>query len=337
MVQIHFLNVGKGDCTWIKHANGANTVIDVSLATSDELLKAKDPVTEMFSARINSVKGNFNQAASPENPIKYLQRFGVHSIFRFILSHPDMDHMDGMKSFFDVFKPTNFWDTKNNKPKPNFKKPCRYSEEDWDFYQSIRGNKDNPKCLYLHSGAQGKYFNESDDSRSHNSLHVLSPKDTLIEEANKHENYNDCSYVLLYKTCGFKILFCGDAGNKTFEHLLASHKADISNIDLLIAPHHGRRGDIDFSFLDTMKPQLTFFGNANSEHLAYDEWNRRGLRKITNNQAGTLIADFVDERMNVYAKHEVFARNYNPNTFKEENLDAWYLESFFNNHKYSEI
>jgi hypothetical protein len=95
----------------------------------------------------------------------------------------------------------------------------------------------------------------------------------------------------------------------------------------LIAPHHGRKGTIDFSFLDVMKPKLTFFGNANSEYLAYEEWRKRGLEKITNNQAGSLIAAFEDNNMNVYARHEVFTKNYNPNTFKNDSLDALYLGS----------
>ncbi len=328
MLQIHFLNVGNGDCTWIKHANGANSVIDVCLAKAENLSKAQDAVTEMFSAKANSVKGNFNQAASPENPIEYLQQFGVNSIFRFILSHPDMDHMDGLQDFFKTFSPANFWDTKNNKPKPDFSKPCRYSEEDWDFYQSIRDSKKNPVCLYLYDGSKGKFYNKNEDGTSGgNGLKILSPITSLITEANKCGDYNDCSYVLLYKTGEFKILFCGDSGNKTFEHLLAHHNADISDIDLLIAPHHGRKGDIDFSFLDVMTPKLTFFGNADSKDLAYNEWNRRGLEKITNNQAGTLIADFVDNDMNVYAKNETFSKSYNSDTFKNEKLNAWYLGS----------
>ena len=328
MVQIHFLNVGEGDCTWINHTNGANTVIDVCLAKAEKLVKAQDSVT-MYGAttKPNSIRGNYNQAANPENPIQYLQKFGVNSVFRFILSHPDMDHMDGMKDFFEAFKPTNFWDTKNNKPKPDFgKQGSKYNEEDWDFYQSIRGSKGSPTYLCLYDGSNGKYYNKNEDGTSGgNGLYILSPTNSHVTEANKCGDFNDCSYVILYKTGKFKILFCGDAGNKTFEHLIANHRIDISNVDLLIAPHHGRKGTIDFSFLDIMKPKLTFFGNASSEHLAYEEWRKRGLEKITNNQAGSLIATFEDSNMNVYARHESFAKSYNPNTFKADDLDAWYL------------
>ena len=83
---IHFLNVNEGDCTWIHHASGRNTIIDVSAAAA---------ITEFASA-----SGNHQQKNYPVNPIQYLKDFGVSTIFRFILTHPDMDHMDGMKSLF---------------------------------------------------------------------------------------------------------------------------------------------------------------------------------------------------------------------------------------------
>lgn len=328
MAQIHFLNVGDGDCTWIKHNNGANTVIDVCLAKLPLLRKAVDSAMESFSA--TAVRGNFNQAAHPENPIEYLEGFNVSSVFRFVLSHPDMDHMDGIKDFFTKFQPANFWDIKHTKEQ-DFSQPCRYSEEDWEFYQSIRGSKDNPVCLYLYDGSRGLYYNQGDDTRSSNGLYVLSPTNSLVSEANECGDFNDCSYVILYRTHDLKILFCGDACNKTFDHLKANHEADITDVDLLIAPHHGRKGNIDFSFLDIMQPKMTFFGNANSQHLAYQEWNRRGLKKITNNQAGTLVATTggANGGLNIYGKHETFARRYNLSTFKDDTLNAWYLETIY--------
>ena len=48
----------------------------------------------------------------------------------------------------------------------------------------------------------------------------------------------------------------------TINHLLEKHQPDISDLDVLIAPHHGRDSDKDFSFLDVMKPKLTLVGNG---------------------------------------------------------------------------
>ena len=34
---------------------------------------------------------------------------GISSIFRYVQTHPDMDHMDGIEALFHKFSPTNFW------------------------------------------------------------------------------------------------------------------------------------------------------------------------------------------------------------------------------------
>jgi competence protein ComEC len=68
---------------------------------------------------------------------------------------------------------------------------------------------------------------------------------------------------------------------------------------------------IDFSFLDTVKPALTLFGNAKSEHLAYDKWANRGLAYVTNNQAGNVILDpDQDSYLRVYVTCQKFAEAY---------------------------
>ena len=72
---------------WIHMRLDGTPFIDVSAAAA---------ITEFASA-----SGNHQQKNYPVNPIQYLKDFGVSTIFRFILTHPDMDHMDGMKSLFD--------------------------------------------------------------------------------------------------------------------------------------------------------------------------------------------------------------------------------------------
>jgi len=40
------------------------------------------------------------EETGPVNPIEYLRDRGISEVFRFILTHPEMDHMDGIKDFF---------------------------------------------------------------------------------------------------------------------------------------------------------------------------------------------------------------------------------------------
>jgi hypothetical protein len=267
-----------------------------------------------------TLPGDFKQKDFPVNPIEYLRTHNINRVFRFVLTHPDMDHMDGIKEFFGEFKPANFWDTNNNKL-IDWKKDTsgKYSEEDWKFYLSLRsGINKHTNRLALHSGSTGKYYNMGEgDTGGGDGLHVLAPTPELVSGSNeKRENYHGCSYVILYKTGNHRIVFGGDSHDETWEHILAHHKADVTDIDLLIAPHHGRASDRSYDFLNVLNPTLTLFGNAPSEHLAYGAFGSRKLPIITNNQAGCVLIDV--DPMDVYVTNKKFAQQENKNTFASE-------------------
>lgn len=306
MPRVHFLNVRNGDCSIIQHASNRVTVIDVNNARNKNMEKASayESVLTKLSA---GAGGNFNQRSNPVNPIDYMRERGIDSIFRFILTHPDMDHMDGITDLFEAFPPGNFWDTANNctKDKDGFDaSPYRY--EDWQYYQRLRSGKlESPKYLnYTAESERVSYWNED-------GLSILAPTHALVRRANESGDYNDCSYVILYQTqSGRKVVFGGDSHDGTWSHILSAHSKWIQDVDLLIAPHHGRKSDRDYGFLDVLRPKLTLFGIARSEHLAYQAWNYRNLPYITNNQAGSVVVDLDDGR--VYVSNEAFARRENP-------------------------
>lgn len=160
----------------------------------------------------------------------------------------------------------------------------------------------------------------------------MAPTKELIDSANESENWNDSSYVLLYHTHGFKILFCGDADKETIRHLLEYHKDEILSLDVLIAPHHGRDSDKDFGFLDVMKPRLTLMGNAKCDYLAYDQWTNRNLEHITNNQAGNILLEFDPNIMRVSVYNKVFAdsycqKNYHHDSLRNYGVDGYWIIS----------
>lgn len=295
MPTIHFLNVKDGDCIGIEHNSGHRTVIDVCNA------KPITYLTEIFEAHkaklasedtSDILTGNYNQKKYPVNPIHYFEMHGWSNVFRFILTHPDMDHMDGIKPFFDKFDPVNFWDTNNEKElsKKSWE-GSPYSEDDWVFYKSLRDNKPStsPKRLTLYSGSSGQYYNKGEDGKGGgDGLYVLAPTKELVNKANEaDEDYNRCSYVLLYLTGNRKIVFGGDSHDDTWEHILNNHK-DVKDIDILIAPHHGRKSKRSYDFLDVLNPKVTFFGNARSKDLAYAAWNYRNLPFKNPNKVGPL-------------------------------------------------
>ncbi|MEI9992069.1 MAG: hypothetical protein WDM86_18785 [Rhizomicrobium sp.] len=314
----HFLNVKQGDCSIIEHPNGHVTVIDVCNARHD--YSAQDNELTKFlraEAARQSPKGNFGQKEFPVNPIEYMRRRGIKSIFRFLLTHPDMDHMDGIKDVFEAFPVYNFWDTQNTCEDKPFGNNAPFREDDWDFYKSLRDGTlvSAPRRLTLHAGDRGKYWNEDDSGTGGDGLHILAPTKALIASANERGEHNDSSYVILYKSAAGRIIIAGDSHDDTWEHILANHRADVEDVDLLVAPHHGRHSDRDFGFLNVLRPKLTLFGNASSDHLAYEAWSNRGLQVITNNQANCVIVDTNGATMQVFVTNETYARTMNQFTY----------------------
>lgn len=322
----HFLNVGNGDCSIIQHGSGRVTMIDCCKARA---VTAVNELAKAFRADA-AVGGNFNQKDYPENPIEYMKAHGMTSIFRFILSHADMDHMDGIKDVFDTFPVSNFWDTANDK-ECEFGNNAPYREEDWTFYKGLRGGTNNSvKRLTLYSGADGQFYNRDETNNiGGDGLNILAPTPELMAQANRTEDPNDGSYVILYRTPAGRILLAGDSHDATWEHVLKHHGHMLKNVELMIAPHHGRHSERSFSFLDVVRPRVTLFGNAPAEHLAYAAWSNRGLDIITNNQAGSVIADTSGDLIHLYATNKAFADRYvlgrGYQTFYGNTAKGWYL------------
>ena len=142
--------------------------------------------------------------------------------------------------------PTNFYDTDNTKEMPSSKwKGSPYRESDWKFYKCFRdtNSQTNPKRLTLYSGGPRPLSHgELGRQSGWGWIQILAPTPELVTAANKaDQDYNRCSYVILYRTGGKRIVFGGDSHDETWDHILDQHKVDVTNIDLLIAPHHGRK------------------------------------------------------------------------------------------------
>lgn len=317
MATIHFLNVGEGDCIVIQHNSGRVTMIDISCGNLSAMQESTSSLVKSAGLAGLNTGGNFGMAAYPTKPQNYLKKIGIGSIWRFVLTHPDMDHIDGFNALLDEYDVSNFWHAGAVKPKPDFNGYNGYKEEDWDRYAKVKDSKEETvKTLKILSGDAFKYANQDDTGGGGDGLQILAPTKQLVNDANDTEDFNDCSYVILYRTSGFKIIFSGDSHDATWEHILENHADAVSDCDILIAPHHGRGSNRSWDFLDVLNPRLTLFGVAKSEHLAYDAWNRRGLDKITNNQAGNMILDITDNQLHVYVENDAYAesRNHGNNT-----------------------
>jgi competence protein ComEC len=220
-MKIHFVNVGKGNCSIVDSPSGNLSIIDID-----------------------------NSRHTPENeltcPIDYLEEhFKGRAIHRFILTHPDMDHMSGLHELHSKFKIGNFWDTDNDKAltKADIKKSPFYNEDDWTTYQKLSESKAEPLAHRI-------LRNESRDFWNTDKITILSPCDGLIKHSKgcadtDSEKYNHLSYVLRIEHAGVRILFGGDATTTAWDDILKNCGKESLKADIFLAPHHGSKNNVN--------------------------------------------------------------------------------------------
>jgi competence protein ComEC len=304
MPRVHFVNVHPGDCTIIQHASGNVSMIDICDGNAETVNK----VQFHEAAVIKGAGGNFGMCKCNTNPIDYCHQNGISKIFRFVLSHPDMDHMDGFNRLIDELGIVNFWDSGARREKPNFR-GGPFFEEDWDRYVRVRDGKE-PGVTVVRplDGARFKFANQKEDGSSGgDGLHILAPNKALLDDCNLGDDINEGSYVVLYRSMGGKVLLCGDAHDAAFDHIEQHHAADVKNVAVLLAPHHGRASDRSYAFLDLIRPKLTIIGCAPSEYIDYAQWSRRDLPILTSNQAGNIVLEIENGFIDVYVQNRSFA------------------------------
>lgn len=312
MPKIHFLNVRNGDCSIIQRDN-CDRVTMIDICCGNIKIKKEASVTKAIAQDMalmeTSVSGNFNMKASPTNPIEYLDKIGITSIHRFILTHPDMDHMDGIAELFDGFHVNNYWDCGVRRKKPDFASG-QYLEEDWNLYINLINKQvKDTKVICPVANQKGEFWNKgtSDNDKHGDYLSILAPSPELISKANDGGDINDGSYVIVYHNTAGKIIFPGDSENATWEYILKNHEDKVKDATVLIAPHHGRDSGRNWDFLDVVKPKLTLIGNARNEHLNYKKYKDKSGFTITNNQAGNIMLTVEDSKYWVYVENKAYA------------------------------
>jgi competence protein ComEC len=244
MLKIHFLNVGKGNCTIIDFPSGHLTVVDTD----------------------NSRNTDENNLIDPIDFIK--KEYPNRTIFRLIVSHPDMDHLSGMEEIAKNFAVANFWDTEHNKTMSHsdLDKAPFYEKEDWKTYQKFRQSTSNPKCLKLYRNGTGDFWNSDN-------IKILSPSHTLVKKANETGIYNHSSYVISINYNGTKILLGGDATIEAWSEIYEELGAEALKADIFLAPHHGSKYNVNKEVFKHIAPTYIVVSVINKVEYDYASYS----------------------------------------------------------------
>jgi competence protein ComEC len=269
---LHFLNVGNGDCTIIELPDGKLMMVDICNGGGTNR-SLTDPITYLYSLRPNP------------------------SLFRYVQTHPDMDHMDGLAALVQKCNIINFWDTDNNKPRPNFSSPhSKGKPADWDAYQRLRQKAKRYYRSLSPVTLQGGQRHPYD-------LYVLHPTRQAIAHANRSGDWNHAAYVLLLKFASFKALIAGDVDDDVWEELYNWASRNniardlVSNITVFKVSHHGRRsGYCGRNWLNLTNPQEIVIskGSVPGEHSAYGNYYnyKNGAEHLWLTSKGDVICNY---------------------------------------------
>lgn len=262
-LKVWFVNVGHGDCTIVKFPSGRVMMVDIcNSKVLDEDTKAELLETEGWSATSVAVDRAMGWAGAEsavrryadllDDPIDVLKNnLPGQDIWRFILTHPDMDHMTGLHRLFsheDDIGVTVFWDTDNSKGEPE-KHGKGYDERDWEEYKRIRGREADPQAMQLYRDAWNHYW--SDDS-----IYILSPTPSLKDECNENEDWNNLSYALRIVHGESSLILPADVEGRA-QRAMVEHFGKKLKSTVLKAPHHGRASGYHEDFAEAVNPDYT--------------------------------------------------------------------------------
>jgi beta-lactamase superfamily II metal-dependent hydrolase len=308
---VHFLNVGRGDCTIIEFPSGRVGIVDIdNLRVLDEYTKsellAEYHLSMNYIIRKAAAKSVFETIRLDSELIKkaeenltdplayYDANIGSkRDIFRFIVTHPDMDHMTGLCRLHeqDARKSIlNFWHTGQH----DFNlADCAddawgpYDKRDWETYRALRASSDAPKSLQKHQGAEGEFWTED-------LLEVWAPTPELEELAVEKNEANILSMVLKISYMGHSILLGGDAtANETWPTIYPT--LDMTGINVLKASHHGRKSGYYGLAVKEMAPWLTITSVGEVEHDATPNYRRYSEHTVSLRKAGDITIRITDD------------------------------------------
>ena len=284
---IKSFSVGNGDMFYIKHGSSNFTIIDCFMGDDN-----KETITNEI---IEESKGK--------------------DITRFISTHPDEDHLKGLKFLDEKIGIINFYCVENNATKKD-------ESDDFKHYCKLR---DGEHHYYIYQGCRRKWMNDNDETDGKNygssGINCLWPdvdneeyKDAL-EKAFKGTEFNNISPILRYKLDGgATVLWMGDMEHDFLEEI--KDYVEWPKVDILFAPHHGRSsGKVSSDILKKIEPKIIVIGEAPSEYIDY---HYAGYNTITQKTAKNIVFDCHENEVDVYFSNGTYS--YDLSFLKNKNL-----------------
>ncbi len=270
MLKLHFLNVGHGDCCILEFPEKL-AMVDINMSKTPDDDSMKELIEASNPDNANNIKGelaagNINKKTALkqakytipiQNPLKYLEKNNMKSIFRFISTHPHMDHLHGLGELDKAFEISNFWALKNKfKANNSLDKPNK--ADDWSTYKKYRDNTPESQAEEITPKTVIRPMDKSTgDVYTADGIKILAPTPELLEKAENDESANIMSYILLIDYPPHKIVLGGDAEKDTWKYVLEQYPTELKDVTVLKSAHHGRKSGYYEPAMQHMHPKYT--------------------------------------------------------------------------------
>lgn len=264
--------VGNGDMFYIQHNSDNFTIIDCQLFGDH-----KDWLVNELKAESKN-KG----------------------IVRFISTHPDEDHIQGIEYLDEKMPIRNFYVVKNSATKPE-------ETESFKHYCRLR---DGEKAYYVYKKCSRKWMNLSDDVRKTAGIQIMWPNTSnehfkkALQEAADGTKFNNISLVARYAVeDSASFMWIGDLETQFMEDIYDD--IELQQTTVVFAPHHGRSsGKLPNKWLDKLKPKIIVIGEAEQRHLHHYS----GYKKITQTKAWDITFEPNGRKVHCYASNKNYGK-----------------------------
>lgn len=281
MSVIKSISVGNGDMFYIKHGSSNFTIIDCNMDDTN-----KKEITD-----------------------EIIEESKEKDIIRFISTHPDEDHIHGLKYLDDQIGIANFYCVENQATK---------SDETEDFKRYCELRDSEKKAFHIYRECSRCWMNEDDKEKKYGSsgIFILWPivdnQDYKEELSNAKDGKspNNISPIIKYSLQdGVTVLWFGDLEEEFMEKI--KDIIELPKADIIFAPHHGRSsGKIPKEWMEDIDPKIVVIGEAPSDKINYlSRYNT-----ITQNTAGDIIFDCYTNNVDIY----VSKKNYSVDFLKDK-------------------
>lgn len=265
----------RGDMFYIKHDSPNFTVIDCFLKESNNPSDRNARKQEIIDEIWDESQGR------------------VH---HFISTHPDKDHIAGIRDLACNWPIQDFYAVYNERPEDE-------GNTDLTYYQKILSNHS-----YNEIQRYGHYYNLS---RTGINFHWpdLDNQDfkKAYELVSQGEKINNICPIFTYKagTNGATYMWMGDLEKDMQQAYYDAYSKAIPHVDILFHPHHGRdSGKVPPKLFEALNPKIIVIGNAPSGNTNYGDSDMSKLT-ITQNRAGDIWFENAGNKVHVFANGTV--------------------------------